>query len=501
MSSPEFRTKRHKAFRKRIRKFLQVPFAAKQFAWRLTAGWFWICAFATIFRFREHLNTWGEAIFSELSGALTNLGFAPSNLKVFSIGVKLLWLFTICGFSWIQVIGFFLYVPLLPLLIMRFALRKRLRLEPYRKIREETFKASRKSGDPAPKRTWGFPLFCLLLLWSVLYGQTSAPYPLFLALVLTALLFCSRVGRALTFAVPAENRRWIRIESMSAGARKFVARTSETLKTGQIFEKWQLNVAIWTGSFILRTFRVLSRLLHGKTARRRTALVVLLRFMLNLAALGAISILFWALAIKFVLAPMHVSLLEALLASASSAIPGIPGPSTMKVPAVIQTFDSLTAWLVFVLYAGPVASLFPDFQKQAIERSAANYARLRDERKKMRRILEPLRSLQKLFRENPNLTDIAKAAKQLSALSEADVRQAFLGQPAAVRALASNPVLTDFMRKLGAPIPNLEELTQELPPTPVDTGAPVEVKPEANQPTAQDNVSTEEPGTNGKEGV
>ena len=33
-----------------------------------------------------------------------------------------------------------------------------------------------------------------------------------------------------------------------------------------------------------------------------------------------------------------------------------------------------------------------------------------------------------------------------------------------MRALANRPDLVDFMRSLGAPIPNLEELAQELPP-------------------------------------
>lgn len=444
---------------------------------------------------------WEDALFLELNGTLVNFGFTPSNLKIFTICVKLLWLLTICGFSWTQLIGFFLYVPFMPLvLLVRIFLRKK--TAPYRKIREESFKASRKSGVPFPKWTWGFPLFCLLLLWLVLYGQTSATYPLFLALVLTALLFCSRVGRALTFAIPTDQSTWDRIEILSANARKFVVKTSENFKNGQYLEKWNLNLTIWTGSFLLRNFRCLSKWLHGKTARRRIALVVLLRFMLNLAALGGISILFWAIAIKFVMAPAHVSLLEALLASASRAIPGIPDPSTLKVPATIQTLDSLTAWLVFVLYAGPVASLFPAFQEQAMARSAANYARLRSERKAMYRFLEPLLPLQKAVRENPELTNIAKAAIQLRALPEAEVRQAILSQPDTARALASSPVIADFMRQLGAPIPNLEELTQALPLLSVDGEAPADGRPDADHNTSQDKESGgEEPVANSKEGV
>ena len=272
---------------------------------------------------------------------------------------------------------------------------------------------------------------------------------------------------------------------MSAAAHKLVRDSSESIKTGQILDNWYLNLKIWTGLFMLRNFRLWSRWLHGKAARRRTALVVLLRFMLNLAALGAISILFWAIAIRFVLAPAHVSLSEALLASASRVIPGIPDPSTLKVPTTIQALASLTAWLVFVLYAGPVASLFPTFQEQAIANSVAHYSRLRNKRTVIYRFLQPLLQLQKLVRENPELAKIAKAAIALRTHSEEDVKQAFRGQPETLQALANAPAIADLMRQLGAPIPDVEELAQELPPPTLDERSPDEVSREIGQETVQ----------------
>jgi hypothetical protein len=477
-------TKRPKALRKRIRKVLRVPFVAKQFAWRLTASWFWIRILAFTFGFKGHLHKLEDAFFFYLNTSLISFGFAPSNPGTFIACVKLLWLFTISGFSWLQVIGFFLYVPFLPIVfLVRILLRSK--LAPYRKMREESFKKSRKSGIPIPKRAWGFPLLCLLLLWFILYGQTSARYPLFLAMVLTALLFCSLVGSALTFALPADKGPWARIEGMSASARKFVIDSSENLKAGKVLDKWQLNLKIWTGFFLLRNLRLWSRWLHGKAARRRTALLVLLRFMANLAALGAISILFWAIATKFALAPAHVALSEALLASASHAIPGIPDPSTLKVPATIQTLDSLMAWLVFVLYAGPVASLFPAFQEQAIGRSIVHYSRLRSERTAIYQFLQRLLPLQTLVREHPEIIKVAKAAVSLRTHSEAETRQALLSQPETLRALVNAPTVADLMRQLGTPLPNLEELVQELPSPTVDERSPSEVKPQADQHTAQ----------------
>jgi hypothetical protein len=485
-------SKRRKPLRKQIRKFVRAPFVVKQFAWRLTAGWLWICALGAILGFWGHLSKWENALLLDLNGALANFGFTPSNLKVFTLCVKLLWLFAICGFSLLQVVGFLLYVPFLPcVLLVRLLLRKR--LPPYRKTREESLKASRMSGL-IPKRTWGFPLLCLLLLWLVLYGQTSARSPLLLALVLTALLFCSQVGKALTFAVPDYKSTWDRLEYMAASARKFVAKTSENLKNGQILEKWTLQLTIWGSLFILRRFRAASRWLRGSASRRRIALVVLLRFMLNLAALGGISILFWALAIRFVLAPAHVPILEALLASASRAIPGIPDSSTLRVPAALETLDSLTAWLVFVLYAGPVASLFPKFQEQAIARSVADYARLRRERKAMYRFVEPLLLLQKLAREDPALAKLAQAVVQLRTYTEVEIREAFLSHPDTAqeyaRQLASSPALVDFMRQLRIPIPNSEELTQELPVPPTDETTHAKVRSESSRDSTHKEEST-----------
>src|ERR1700756_5402146 len=86
-------TKQHMALRKRIRKSVRVPFIAKQFAWRLTAGWFWICALGASFGFSGNLSKWEDALLLALNGTLAEFGFTPSNPRIFGSCVKLLWLF------------------------------------------------------------------------------------------------------------------------------------------------------------------------------------------------------------------------------------------------------------------------------------------------------------------------------------------------------------------------------------------------------------------------
>lgn len=453
--------KRHISFRKWLRKALRIPFVFKQFAWRLTAGWLWLVPVGVVFGFRSQAQKWEASLFLHLNDSLVALGFTPSRPAIFAVCLKGLWLFAICMFSWTQVLGFFLYVPILPIVLL-YSIVLRKRVQPYRKLREESFRKWRKAGASLPRRRWGYPLSCVLLLWFVLYGQTSAKYPLLLALALTALLFCSRVGSALIFAFPAHGSPGARIESMSYAARKFISNSSESIKTGEVLDKRYLDLKVRFASFMLRIFRLWSAWFHGKGARRRTALLALLKFMFNLASLGAVAILFWAIAIKFALAPTQVPLSQALLASASRAIPGIPDTSALKIPATIRILDPLTAWLVFVLYAGPVASLFPIFQERAIISSAESYAKLRSERTALYRLSEWLLQLQKLVRENPELANIGKAAIAMREHSEAEVRETLLGQPAFLRALANAPVIADYMRKLGAPIPDLEELVKEL---------------------------------------
>ena len=91
------------------------------------------------------------------------------------------------------------------------------------------------------------------------------------------------------------------------------------------------------------------------------------------------------------------------------------------------------------------------------------------------------------------MTNIAKAAIQLRAHTEAEVREAFLSDPNTARAWESSPpIIVDLMRKLGAPIPNLKEIIRELPPATVGERASADDKPDAVHNTSRDKESCEE---------
>lgn len=257
MSTPANHAKRSKALRKRIGRVSRHAFSAKQLGWRITAGWIWIYALGLVFGQGGRLKGWENCLLLAVDGTLVRSGFAPTSPEVFAICIKMFWLFAICAFSWVQILGFGAYVLFFPLIpLTRVVLRGR--LDPHRKIREEAFKKARREGHPIPKRGWGFPLLSLLLIWLALYGRTSAPRPLEVWMFLLGLYFFYRVAKAFSFATPVDTPRWERVEAMLASARKFGLNTIDNAKAGKITGARSLSIVIWTSMFFLRAFRIAS---------------------------------------------------------------------------------------------------------------------------------------------------------------------------------------------------------------------------------------------------
>jgi hypothetical protein len=103
---------------------------------------------------------------------------------------------------------------------------------------------------------------------------------------------------------------------MPVDRRQSSAYFNKLLRTEAALDKFNLNFNFWATSFLLSIFRLWSVFLHGRSARRRAALLALIRFMFNLGFLGSIAVLFWAIAIKLASAPVQVPFSQALLARA-----------------------------------------------------------------------------------------------------------------------------------------------------------------------------------------
>jgi hypothetical protein len=93
----------------------------------------------------------------------------------------------------------------------------------------------------------------------------------------------------------------------------------------------------------------------------------------------------------------------------------VPDAEVIKVSAGIQAGISLTAWAVFVLYAGPVASVFPILQDRYVKRVEKQYDQLRVARGLLHRLNYALRELFKRV-EAHNAATVAASAPSIKVI-------------------------------------------------------------------------------------
>jgi hypothetical protein len=225
----------------------------------------------------------------------------------------------------------------------------------------------------------------------------------------------------------------------------------ESLKKEQKLDLNLMRFNLYFNSKIHGALRFFSRWLYGRAARKRIALLVLIKYLANLSTLGFLSILFWAFVIKYSTAPDYIETTAALYASASRVIPGIPDSTGVHVDAWIQAAISITAWMIFVLYAGPVSSLFPAIREQSIEQAENIYKRLRTARKRMHPFLEQMRKIVAILREHPVIQHFYKLVLIIKK------------QPDINRFLCEQPTLVDFLRKHPELVPTLKQLDIQIP--------------------------------------
>lgn len=261
--------KKHRPLRKRIRRHWSFPFVVKQCAWRITATWCWVYAFATLFGLRSVVRSFDQHIALALIRGLAKAGFAPANLPFQSAFLKVFWVFLISSFSWVQVLGLlFLYLPFSPLLLVF-----RNRRKGYRKSRAESIAKARRDGVDMPRANASRILFFLLFTWFVLYAGTSQQYPLIIGMILTGLLFIVRINRALIYAATIEFPRKNRTVVFLRASQKFVQNSIDSFKQGKIKEMADLKRMIRFASWALRFSRFVSVWLYGKTTRTRASLM------------------------------------------------------------------------------------------------------------------------------------------------------------------------------------------------------------------------------------
>jgi hypothetical protein len=297
---------------------------------------------------------------SKFEYALSFAGFSPSNTFVFPLIIKAGWLLLICEFSLVQLAWFATaYLLSFPLLVIFLALFGK-------KIRSAIKENQPKASLIEPKhRSFSFSNATVALLtgWLILYGGSSNQLPQIAGILLAASLLGGRVLAALSFAGPIEavKLKW---------AEAFIQMFNEILKKGGVssFRRFEdfLYRLLLRGAWITR----------GSKGRNRAAMLVLLRYLLNLFALGFANILFWALLIRFSTHPF-IGLQEALMISGTRVLPGFTVSADLKMPLWVSVGSSISAWVLFVVYAGPAASIFPLMQQAYVDAISSAHIKLR----------------------------------------------------------------------------------------------------------------------------
>jgi hypothetical protein len=302
---------------------------------------------------------------------LSRVGFAPVNASLLGPVVRVGWVLAITEFSIFQLIGLAIYILTGPFIAF-FAIlfRKALRANALNP-------AVKQDGPTAQKgRSAQFAVLSALAAWFLLYGASARPLPILLGISVTGVLLAMRLYAALSYAQPSEVAKnvepgfWLKFALSSADTE------AKKLKEGGFKTALEVHMArsmqeLWR-YFVARVLLFF----RGGRGQKRAGLLVLFQYVGNFLLLGILAILFWALVIKFAVLPQATTFQAAFQSSASHVLPGL-NSAQLSLPWGLTACMSATAWILFVVYAGPAASAFPSLQASYISKMSAYFKTLR----------------------------------------------------------------------------------------------------------------------------
>jgi len=362
---------------------------AKKVAWRVTGvcAWLW---FISLFIFGASPVDSAESWLAyKFSAFLSAVGFAPVNGAALPFVLKAGWLLVITGFNPAQVAGLVTYIFLAPVWVPVWYF--------YREHFAEAL--SRREATESHSK-WPALSFCTagLVGWFMVYGEAASVGPISVGVVLSGLVLLLFIYRALQRTKPLT---FLEV-SVLGGLERFTsiangATENEKKKPVSKGSEAAVNVRTYGG---LRTALIqLAFWIHGKRGKDRVYMFVLVEYMLFLFMLAFAGILFWALAAKAASAPHYAPLSTFFYFSASHFLPGVSPPVIpWTLPLAMQVGPSLTAWVLFVVFVGPAASLVPIRQTAYGTRLAATYVIFR---RSILSLSAYLRRMEKLKRSLP----------------------------------------------------------------------------------------------------
>jgi hypothetical protein len=340
----------------------------KRWSWRLTAACLWFVIANYLFGFGDSAATFARTGLSRLLTYLTHLGLGPTDPKQFATAAKAGWVLLITGCRAMEIIGFFLYILLFPLLmILRFVFRKRLSQStspmppggPIRQLRASLKRLRVRSLA-------GLALF----LWYFLYGATASRATLLIGMLPAALLLLFLVYRAFGRARPRQPIAFL--SGFTTGGWVTNAAKMDPPPAGAGWLALALYHPLW------RLYRRMALCVRRWRAPDRTWLIVLAEFIGWPLTLLASGVAFWALAYKFSAAPAPLPWRTALLYALSLFLPAVsPPPGVPRPAAWVAAGGNLTAFILFGLYVALTATFAAKRQQMLSEALSRLYPSLR----------------------------------------------------------------------------------------------------------------------------
>lgn len=324
--------------------FLKI---VKRVAWRLTALYLWL-RFAIDGLFSgAPLHTAEKEAVHRLTNYLSTIGFAPGNPEYMLPILRYGWPLAITGVNLWEFLGFWIYVLFfIPLILFVFTFRDQVNQQPT---------PSQEGLSKPQQRRWILPTAIgLLVAWFLLYGTSTSTKQIAVGASFSGIIFLSLAFRAFQRARPLTGKdisfgAWV--ERLGASGVNDKQRLKpETKSAANVHLKFERFY-----KFVLVGFVYCFR---GRRRRDRIAMYILLEYVVFLILLAGSAVLFWGLAIRLP-APM-LSVKQSLVFSASHFLPGV---AVQDVPPALPLWThlgpALTAWILFVLFVGPAASLLP----------------------------------------------------------------------------------------------------------------------------------------------
>jgi len=397
----------------RIKRRLKlIRWRIKAYLWRLTAVWCWLHIFFFICGWHDRLAYLESAAIGDFERVLRAVDFAPGNLRLLPVMLKTFWVLCICSFSVTEILGLVIYIAFAFITLIGLIRKPALQTQ-YIESKE---KAAQSLGPSQQRFRLQASLLASLIIWFVLYGSTTSKSPLFVALILTGIFFFIRLSKATPYTTMATAGTNGPLSWVSRFALRYLLNVIE-----QVFKKTytvdQLKVSVKMQRWILRRLRCISIYFKGAAGERRAALVVLTRYIYDLGLLGALLILFWALCVELCMSPHSFAAKDAIMTSASHISPGIPEPSGIALNKALTIMIPSSGWIMFVLFIGPVASMYPEYQKRYVSQMKTDYDAIRLMRSALYHLADALDLMVKTSNSSEQ-PDVASATLAASAPKE-----------------------------------------------------------------------------------